>query len=252
MLKISLFAFALILSYSLSGQGWKPYVVYLKDGTIVRGTMFLHDPGNVIQINSYGKKSQIIKYDQIDSIVKVVRPMYDRKIGYFNLTETGVMSGSFSNIYTITNINSWKFKNGFSAGIGLGLELSDERNLPVMADFRYSFRQKRPLPFVSLQAGYSFLLSGSYEKLIQSVRSGNRRNIYLPYLVPLVSKGPVNTDGGFFVNSALGIQTPVNESFALTFSIGYYWMHLNFIQSDDYSLDVDFNRIALKFGFLFK
>ena len=252
MLKISLIAFTLFLSFTLFGQGWISYVVYLKDGTVVRGSMFLQDPGNLIQINSYGKKTQVIKYDQIDSIARVVRPRYDRKTGYFNLTETGVMSGSFSPILSITNINSWKFSNGFSAGLGLGLELSNEKNLPVMADFRYSFRQKRPLPFVSVQTGYSFLIAGSYENIINEVNHRKRHYIGFPDPVPLAAKVPVSASGGFFISPAIGIQTPINENFALTFSIGYNWMHLDLIQADDYTLNVDFNRVALKFGLLFK
>lgn len=162
------------------------------------------------------------------------------------------MSGSFSPILSIMNISSWKFSNGFSAGLGLGLELSNEKNLPLVADFRYSFRQKRPLPFVSLQAGYSFLIAGSYEKIINEVNHGKRHYIGFPDPVPLAAKGPVSARGGFLVSPAIGIQTPITENFALTFSIGYNWMHLDLIRKDDYALDIDFNRAALKFGLLFK
>lgn len=251
-MRIVALALVFFLSIPLFAQSRKRCNVFLKDGRIIQGTIYLEDPGNLIQIRSIGTRFWVFKYDQIDSITPVVRPKTVQKNGYFNLTETGVLSGYFSNIFSIANTSSWKFSNGFTAGIGVGFENSNEKYLPVVADVRYYFRKVRPLPFVSLQAGYSFPLGGSFAQTIDKINSNRMHRINYRNLPSLSSKDPITASGGFQINPAIGLQTPINKHFALTFSAGYYWMHNTYKQTDNYTLDIDYNRVSLKFGLLFK
>jgi hypothetical protein len=130
--------------------------------------------------------------------------------------------------------------------------MSNEKYLPVVADIRYYFRKVRPLPFVSLQAGYSFPLGGSYAQTIDEINSRRMHRIKYLNLPSGSSSEPITASGGILINPAIGLQTPINKHFAMTFSAGYYWMHNTYKQTDNYTLDIDYNRVSLKFGLLFK
>lgn len=240
-MKITLFALALFLSFSLFGQGRKRDVVYLKNGSILRGTIVLQDPGKLIQLRTADNNLWVFKLDQIDSIARPVRMVLNRKTGYFNLTELGFLQGNDPNARwiprSLLNISQWKFENGLAPGIGFGIEYSKEAYLPVVADIRYYLRDKQPMPYFSFQAGYSIPLAPNEVNDIG---------------ISGVHYSGTKARGGFLINPAIGIQTPLNENLALTFSAGYRWMRFRYTGSNSYQIDFDFNRLSLKVGLLFK
>jgi hypothetical protein len=146
------------------------------------------------------------------------------------------------------NISSWKFSCGFTAGVGVGVEFFNETYLPVVADFRYYIRDHGPLPFVALQAGYSIPLGGHY----------TQQNYYYGYsdYMPITYNPPTSQDmsarGGFLINPSVGIQAQLNENLALVFSAGYRYMRHNYGKDENYKLEVEYNRLSLKVGLLFK
>jgi hypothetical protein len=93
--RIALLVLTLFLPYTLIAQSGKRCDVYLKDGRVIRGTIYLEDPGNLVQIRTIGNGFWVFKSDQIDSITPPFRSKSVQKNGYFNLTETGVLSGYF-------------------------------------------------------------------------------------------------------------------------------------------------------------
>jgi hypothetical protein len=254
-MKISLLVLAMFAGLALSAQNGKKDVVYLKNGSVIRGTIVLNDPGKMIKLKTSDRSLWVFKYDQIDSIKHPQRVTIPSKTGYFNLTELGVLVGNANSLnkapLTVMNISSWKFPGNFSTGIGVGVEFFNETYLPVVADFRYFIREHGPLPFVSLQAGYSIPMGGSY----------TQQNYYYGYdiaVMPGISPTPAPTvvdmsaRGGFLVNPSIGIQTQLNENLALVFSAGYRYMRYNYGKHDNYKLEVDYNRLSLKVGLLFK
>jgi len=150
------------------------------------------------------------------------------------------------------NISSWKFENGFSTGIGVGVEFFNETYLPVVADFRYFIRKAGAMPFVSLQGGYSIPLGGTYTQ--QQVYYDSPVYLWnsLIYQPPVSSTTDISARGGWLLNPAIGLQMPLNENLALTFSAGYRLMRQRYGKNDTYKLDVDYNRLSLKVGLLFK
>ena len=243
-MKITLFALALFLSFSLSGQGRKRDVVYLKNGSILRGTIVLQDPGKLIQLRTTDYSLWVFKQDQIDSIARSPSTRVANKTGYFNLTEIGVLTGNHTNgskALTLLNISQWKFKNGLATGIGVGIEFSNETYLPVVADIRYYLRDRQPMPFFSFQTGYSIPIGGSFSP-----------SAYNGYWSSSVYYSATKAKGGFLFNPSVGIQIPVNENLALLFSAGYRWMRYNYEGDKDYRLDIEVSRLSLKIGLLFK
>ena len=244
------------LSLSMFGQGRKRDVVYLKNGSVLRGTIVLQDPGKLVKLRTSDNSLWVFKIDQIDSITRPVPIKIALKTGYVNLTEMGVLAGNFSNAtrapFTLLNISNWNFSNGFATGIGVGVEFSNETYLPVVADVRYYLRDKRPLPFVSFQAGYSIPMGGSYAQTMYAINDIRMSPVIYPGPIPPTTNDPIKAKGGFLFNPAVGIQTPINDNLALTFSAGYRWMRYHYARSDNYQLDIDFNRLSLKVGLLFK
>jgi len=245
----------IFFSLTLFAQKRNSDVVYLKNGSVLRGTIVLQDPGKFVKLKTPDRNIWVFEVGKIDSIVRPAKIHIPQKSGYFNLTEMGVLAGNSANYkknpFTLMNISSWKFENGFSTGIGVGVEFFNETYLPVVADFRYFIRKAGAMPFVSLQGGYSIPLGGTY----------TQQHIYYDSPVMWVSSiyrppVPTTTDfsarGGWLLNPAIGIQAPINENLALSFCAGYRMMRHRYGKNDTYKLDVDYNRLSLKVGLLFK
>ncbi len=258
--KLIILLVAIILPMGLMAQKGKKDVVYLKNGSVVRGTIVLQDPGKLIKLKTSDNSLWVFKIAEIDSITRPepVHVKVTLNTGYFNLTEIGILAGTFSNAtrtpLSLMNINSWYFANGIATGLGVGVELSQESYLPVVADFRYYFRDRRPLPFISLQAGYSIPLGGSYAQTFYEIddRRMSPVNWPGPGPIPNYNNDPINARGGFLINPAVGIQAPLNDNLALTLSAGYRYMRHSYSRTDDYKIDIDYNRLSLKIGLLFK
>ena len=248
----------IFFSLTLFAQKSKRDIVYLKNGSIVRGTILLVDPGRLIKLKTSDRNVWVFEQDKIDSIVRPERTQISQRSGYFNLSEMGVLAGNSANYknapFTLLNINSWKFEKGFSAGIGVGVEFFSETYLPIVADFRYFLRSEGALPFVSLQGGYSIPLGGTYKQQIYYAYPLMLNSLIYPGPGPIYNPPAedLSARGGWLLNPAIGIQTPINENLALTFSAGYRMMRYRYGKNDSYKLDVDYNRLSLKVGLMFK
>lgn len=257
-MRILIFVLTIFFSLTLFAQRGKRDVVYLKNGSIVRGTIMLVDPGRLIKLKTLDRNIWVFEQDKIDSIVRPERIRTPQKNGYLKLTEMGVLVGNSANYrnapFTIMNINSWKFENGFSTGIGVGFEFFNETYMPVVADFRYFLRNEGALPFVSLQGGYSIPLGGTYKQRIYYTYPAMLNSLIYPGPGPIYNPPAedLSTRGGWLLNPAIGIQTPINENLSLTFSAGYRIMRHRYGKNDSYKLDVDYNRLSLKVGLMFK
>ena len=247
---------ALLLCIPLFAQKGKRDVVYLKNGSVLRGTIVLQDPGKMIKLKTSDNSLWVFRYDQIDSITKPVRVRVVPKEGYYNLTEIGLLAGNYSNAtrapFSLINISSWYFPCGFSAGVGVGVEFSHESYMPVVGDIRYIFTNKRTMPFVSVQSGFSIPMGGSYSQTIYAINDRRVSPLIWSGPIPAPANNPISARGGFLINPAIGIQTPLNENLAFTFSLGYRYMRYSYHDKENYRLDIDFNRLSIKAGIIFK
>ncbi len=255
-MRIPILILTIFFSLTLFAQKRNHDVVYLKNGSVLRGTILLQDPGKFIKLKTPDRNIWVFEEGKIDSIVRPVEIHIPQKSGYFNLTEMGVLAGNSANYkknpFTLININSWKFENGFSTGIGVGVEFFNETYLPVLADFRYFIRKSGPIPFVSLQGGYSIPLGGTYSQQVYYDSPVTWNSLIYRPPTPIPTTQDISARGGWLLNPAIGIQAPINENLALTFSAGYRIMRHRYGKNDTYKLDVDYNRLSLKVGLLFK
>jgi hypothetical protein len=255
-MRILTFILTILFSLTLFAQKRNQDVVYLKNGSILRGTVVLIDPGKFIKLKTPDRNVWVFEQEKIDSIVQSAKIRIPQKNGYFNLTEMGVLAGNSANYkknpFTLMNINSWKFENGFSTGIGVGVEFFNETYLPVVADFRYFIRKSGTMPFVSLQGGYSIPLGGTYSQQVYYNSPVDWNSLIYRPPTPIPTTTDISARGGWLLNPAIGIQAPINENLALIFSAGYRIMRHRYGKNDTYKLDVDYNRLSLKVGLLFK
>jgi hypothetical protein len=257
-MRITILFISLLFSLTLLAQKGKHDVVYLKNGSVVKGQILLLDPEKFVKLKTSDKNIWVFEMNQVDSIARPVKVKIPAAIqtGYYNLTEFGVLAGNTNNTktapFTIMNVSSWQFANGLSTGIGVGVHFFDETYLPVVADFRYFLRKHGPLPFVNLQSGYSIPLGGEYKQ--QYYYYDYSSSVSRPGIWP----GPTQTEqdvsatGGFLINPSIGIFSQINENLSLTLSAGYSYLRHSYGKEDKYKLDVDYNRLSIKLGLQFK
>jgi len=255
-MRIIFLFFTLLFSLTLLAQKGKHDVVYLKNGSVVSGTIIILEPDHFVKLKTRDQNVWVFEMNQVDSIVRPVKVKTPTPIrtGYYNLTEVGVLAGNSNNSekapFTLMNVNNWQFANGFAAGIGVGVHFFNETYMPVVADFRYFLRKHGPLPFVSLQTGYSIPIGGEYTQSYYYA--------YTDVARPGIWPGPTQTQqdasarGGFLINPSVGIYSQINENFALTLSVGYSYLRHRYGKDETYKLDVDYNRLSLKIGLQFK
>lgn len=235
-------------------QKGKNDVVYLKNGSIVKGKIMIVDPDHFVKLKTRDNNIWVFEMNKVDSISHPVKVSTPIRTGYYNLTEIGVLAGNSNNSekkpFTMMNVNNWQFANGLAAGIGVGVHFFNETYLPVVADVRYFLRKQGPLPFVSLQAGYSIPIGGEYKQTYYYAYDAV--GINESYRISNPTQKDVSARGGFLINPSIGFQTQVSENLALTFSAGYSYLRHRFGKEETYKMDVDYNRLSLKIGLQFK
>ena len=227
-------------------------VVYLKNGSVVRGSIINQPLDGSVKIETGDNSIWVFEPNAIDSVSFKTKHLNPLHTGYFNLTEAGVLAGNSDNNkkapFTIMNISGWQLANGISAGIGVGVEFFSETYLPVVADFRYTVQRNRTMPFAGLQAGYSIALENADKQYIYNYPAFS--NLIWPG--PTGQEVEVDARGGFLVNPSIGFISSLNDNMAMTFSVGYRIMRHRYSRGELNKLDVDFNRLSIKIGLLFK
>ena len=223
-------------------------VIYLKNGSIINGQIISSLPSGQVKIKTKDNSLWVFEASQIDSISQSPNFSKQRLAGYFNLTEAGILAGNSNNKYkspfTLMNINGWQFKNGFSVGAGAGVEMMAETYIPVVADIRYYLKKEGFTPFFALQSGYSFALGKPDKQYVYNygyIWSGSTGNAL-----------EMKAKGGFLLNPSIGICTPLGQDLALTFGIGYRMMRQRYTRTDNYLIDIDYNRLSVKIGLMFQ
>ncbi len=237
MKKIILFFLGIIILSFSYGQitNWED-VIYLKDGSIIRGTIIEQIPNKSIRIQTKDRNVFFYNMDQIEKITKEEIPN-DKTINnkgseenfakFSNITELGGIFAvgpttlKFEPFYTgggltnhleiANNINQFSFStiNGCQInrrifiGIGIGAELGQTSiNFPFFADFRYYILKKKATPLIDISGGYALNWSRS----------------------ALTSKYK-NEKGGLFVMTQIGVRVYIYNNISWSLGFGYKLQH---------------------------
>ena len=244
-IRLSIAMMLLICSSATLAQNLDEDVIYLKNGSVIRGQIIEQKFGEYVKIESYGANVWVFDAEAIDRIVKaeainLKKQGIIKETGYFNVSEAGVLGGKddFGNKFSLSVLvtNGYKFKNKISAGVTTGLEVMEIASAPALADVRFDFSNKKFTPFIAAHAGYSFPLTNYYNA------TGN--HVY---------------QGGYSLGAAAGIKNYFTDNTALVFSIGFRQTQLISHESvwwwngerQNIMTEQIFNRVSVHLGFLF-
>lgn len=244
----TLFLFLFLVSGITSAQKTQQDVIYLKNGSIINGQIIPVPTEGQVKIKTKDNNLWVFESAQIDSIRRPARTLSQPTSPFFTIAEGGILAGNPDNQYhapfSFMIISGRQLLNRLSLGAGAGVEFFSETYLPVVADLRYYFNRHGARTFFGIQGGYNFALDKPDKQFVY-------QNLGIwpgPTGTPLDLKA----NGGLLLNPSMGICTPLNPNLSLILSAGYRFMRHQYCREDNYRVDIDYNRLALKIGLLFQ
>jgi hypothetical protein len=223
----------------------KEDVVYLNNGSILRGKVIENISGVRTSIEIIGRNTIVVP----DSAVKMILmdqviPSKDRtnQASPVEMAASVSFFGGSKNSAGCSFITSYRFPSRISVGVGIGNEWFDHQQIPFIAEYKYSFLKGSWSPYVYAQTGYAIPLSK---------KSGDNSwyNQYTDYY------------GGVLLGVGGGMRFDFTHHNALIFSIGYRYQKSRTVTDNDpwsssyYHTETirydEFNRVTFSFGFLF-
>ena len=221
-------------------DGRSEYVVYLKSGSIIRGTIIEQIPNKSIKIETGDGNIFAYQMDDIDRIVKGTnfQGRYNRTTrnssgfysGYRGIIDIGYYFGIGNaklDRINLNIINGYQVNQYFSLGVGIGAHYymdADAVLVPFFADFRANFINGPVSPYFSFDVGYSFDTSDNFHGM------------------------------GLLINPTIGVSIKTSIRNEIHAGIGYQLQGTQGYYSDYYpyySSHINLNAIALKVGFSF-
>lgn len=247
-MKLKLFALTSLLFCALfvRAQGNYEDVVYLKNGSVIRGMIIEQIPNVSIKIKS-GPNIFVYKMDEIEKFTKeevagssttAGAPGdfgFKPNKGYAGNFEIGLSHYPAGNLpmFAVNIVNGYQFSRHFTMGLGVGAEVSTKsvHNFNAGLDMRAYFLKSRVTPFFNFAAGYNAMLQ-SYEDYYYG---GSTTDVY----------------HGFTFAPAFGARVAINKKVAATISLGY--RYVGSMVKIDYYYDVErdiasSHAVMLRFG----
>ena len=169
-----LILFTLMASVSFAQSNYQD-VVYLKNGSIIRGIIIEQIPNESIRIETSNGSIFVYRTDEIERITREAiqgsrgssTNNSGLKVGYKGLVELGyqIGTGDFGlDRIKLNIINGYQINPYISMGVGTGMRYYHEEEIaliPIFADIRVNFVQSYVSPYLSIGVGYS--LDATYD-----------------------------------------------------------------------------------------
>jgi hypothetical protein len=194
-------------------------VVYLKNGSIIRGLIVEQVPNKSIKLETVDGNIFVYTMDEIEKMTKDVAKKLSRGVsflsssdmksgGYIGLVELGygIGVGDYSmDRLKLNIINGYQFNPYLAVGFGTGLRYfldAESCLIPLFTNVRANLLDYKISPYFSLDIGYSI--------------------------------GVGDLDGGFLLSPTIGASFKISENNALNVGIGYEMQNLEFSWYDSY------------------
>jgi hypothetical protein len=223
-----------VMTAALFGQNNLQDVIYLKNGSIIRGTIAEQIPNKSIKITTKDQIVFMYEMNDIDKITKeeIIKDKSGLKSGYRGIFEVGHQIGyeNFRNNRLMINIiNGYQINPYFSVGIGTGLRYyydSEDALVPVFLDLRTTFLNKKVSPYIALGAGYSYEPTDNFEGV------------------------------GYLLNPSIGLNFMISKNSAMNIGLGYEMQRMNIFrrisfEEPGYKKNINIGAISLNTGILF-
>jgi hypothetical protein len=156
------------------------------------------------------------------------------------IVQGGLLVGNNAEAATIQTINGFAL-NKWYAGVGVGLDFYMQRGVPLFADLRYHFSNKRKSFFIYTDAG-----------------------VHVPWIKNKDGRNIISQSAGLYTDAGIGFRLATKKGDAFLFSTGYTHKHVKEKQEGFswqawpqpsgqtvMNYDYRFNRVVLKVGFQF-
>lgn len=165
---------------SINAQDYED-VIYLKNGSAIRGMIIEYVPGVSFKIQTYDGNIFVYDIAEIEKMTKEIPSVklrkarmhyanneFNKETGYLGHVEIGLAPGI--NGYSpfrvgATIINGYRVLPQFAVGVGVGLQFFtgySELSLPIFAHLRSDFLNRNVSPFLAFNLGYNFSILGGY------------------------------------------------------------------------------------------
>lgn len=250
-----LFALALLIPFCVYAQsGQEKGYVFLRNGTTLKGTYFYDDSGK-LRVESAGNiwVFDASEVERVASRRDVRRNEAEQTVSHtriFYRAEMGVLAGNSQNSqsapFSLTGSVNYMVAPWLSAGAGAGAEFFKETYLPAFINAELRLHRGMSSPYLFVKAGYQVPLEDSRETYYG----------IMPYQSsiwpgPVYNDEPLEAQGGILVNPGVGFLHMVSPGMGFSLAFGYQFHRLSYNGTDDYRLDVDFNRLSIKVGIIF-
>lgn len=158
-------------------------VVYLKNGSVIRGLIVEQIPDVSIKIKTYDGSLIICRMDEVLRIEngrlykKYYNPTQSTLKGYKGFVDFGYVvdvSGHHASKIELSTSHGYQFNNYFFLGGGVAVSHFTDANLttvPFFINFKANFINRPITPFMELRTGYS---AGDIEGLYSTLGAGVR------------------------------------------------------------------------------
>ena len=178
----TVFLFLAIGMFAFTQQNYQD-VIYLKNGSIIRGIIIEQVPNVSLKIETANRSVFVYKMDEIEKMTKEpvlsagksLNSSSGRKSGYLGILNIGcgfglgdVTKGLI--VIKLDVINGYQFNPYFYLGFGTGLKVFTQDGitnlvLPLFLDFRGHLLDKEVSPYFGLGLGYTFLATPRFAAL---------------------------------------------------------------------------------------
>lgn len=215
--------------------------LYLKNGSIIYGKLVEISDNQYRMETSDGSKL-IFKAEEVEKFAKEV-PEFDgrKETGYGFSLEAGLMVGaqntSYSAPFCFNFTGSYTINTANIISLGSGVEFLGVAYTPVFFEYKHLLRDTKATPFVFARAGGLLHLGGD----------GSDESPYNQY-------GKHDYEGGLSGAFGTGI-TWAKDGFESYVSFAYRYAKTSYRQDSYNNYDAEyvttFNRLEIKFGFIF-
>ena len=178
---ITLTLFLLISTFAIAQNNYQD-VVYLKNGSIIRGVIIEQVPNESIKIQTSDRSIFVFQMDEVQKMTKEENPVVKNekisaptsegeglKPGYRGIMEMGYQfgTGDFGmDRLKVNVINGGQFSPYFYLGGGIGLRYyfdAEATLVPVFIHARTNILDKKVSPYFAFSIGYTFDASYDFE-----------------------------------------------------------------------------------------
>lgn len=226
MKKLFLFLVTFVLMGQFAYSQKQQEIVYLKNGSVIRGTVIEQVPNKSIKVQTADGSIFVYQMNEVEKMTKETSKNTSGTISVFQDSNITGYRGFVDFGYTVglgdygvgrielTTSHGYQFNPYFFAGIGTGIHYYvqgvNTPLIPFFADLRGNFLEGPVVPFIGLKLGYScsiddgFYGEGFYAAPSAGVKFmlGNRSAINLSFGYSAQKSDGINM-GGFSIKAGI-------------------------------------------------